>query len=495
MGAPPDHQSDRQVDLRVSWKHDGADHAAILRFIVLRTNNLRIILGLNAILFAGLLDPLVSTLRDMQLEARSSEMLYLAAPDSAPDIPTYSLHMTQPVEPDPPSTGSGAPIVGAGMPPNAVPFRAQVLKPARLLVTPDPTGLRHELLCPLFRLDPDELATWPEALLDHDVSLQRFIRGDQLSYVPTFRPFYWMDLNNDLHHAAESPPTVQPNYNGRYTIWHGVAIWQWGVFNGSSDCLRFTPYNSYEDVMRFLNPLRYNTLYWPSSFGRVQNALLLPPGPAFPEPTTSHAVTSMPTYLRLEDSRPDPTSSSIGPTPLPGMVPLAPPPSAESQVSPAAPTVEETPDPFEPPASSSDDSPSTPEVSPPSVEPPDVQPPRSRKRRRRLRPSRAGPRTFRDADQSPAPRAPLRQWTSPEAHGPSEGQLPSVIPPLAPQDDSDTTVFADILIKANPLPAGLPLAVPPVPPTNWSRSPCPRLPVQPEQPQSLENSTAHGLFP
>ena len=41
-------------------------------------------------------------------QARSSE-LYLAAPDSTPDLPTYSLHMTQPVEPDPPSTGSGAP--------------------------------------------------------------------------------------------------------------------------------------------------------------------------------------------------------------------------------------------------------------------------------------------------------------------------------------------------------------------------------------------------
>ena len=85
----------------------------------------------------------ISTLRDMQLDARSSGMLYLSAPDSAPGIRTYSLHMTNPVEPDPPSTGNGAPIVGAGVPPNAVPSRAQVLKPARLLVTPI--------------VDPDEL--------------------------------------------------------------------------------------------------------------------------------------------------------------------------------------------------------------------------------------------------------------------------------------------------------------------------------------------------
>ena len=70
---------------------------------------------------------------------------------------------------------------------------------------------------------------WPVALLDLDMSLQRFLRGDQLSYVPTFRPLYWMDLNHDLHHAAESPPTVQPNYNRRYKIWHGVAVYGSGA--------------------------------------------------------------------------------------------------------------------------------------------------------------------------------------------------------------------------------------------------------------------------
>ena len=68
MGAPPDHQSDTQVDLKVQWEHDGELHAAILRFVVLRTDNLRIILGLNAILLAGLLDPLVASLRDMMSE-------------------------------------------------------------------------------------------------------------------------------------------------------------------------------------------------------------------------------------------------------------------------------------------------------------------------------------------------------------------------------------------------------------------------------------------
>ena len=89
----------------------------------------------------------------------------------------------------------------------------------------------------------------PTAQLDHDVAIHRFLRNDQLSYVPTFRSFYWMDLDHHLHQEAESPLTVQPNYNGRYTIWHDVAIWQWGVFTGASDSLRFTPYNSYEEVM------------------------------------------------------------------------------------------------------------------------------------------------------------------------------------------------------------------------------------------------------
>ena len=70
----------------------------------------------------------------------------------------------------------------------------------------------------------------PTAQLDHDVAIHRFLRNDQLSYVPTFRSFYWMDLDHHLHQEAESPLTVQPNYNGRYTVWHNVAICS-GVFS------------------------------------------------------------------------------------------------------------------------------------------------------------------------------------------------------------------------------------------------------------------------
>ena len=77
MGAPPDHISDRQVDLRVRWNHQGHACGAILRFVVLQTDNLRIILGLNAILLAGLLDLLVGTLKEMRRQAQQPSMFLI----------------------------------------------------------------------------------------------------------------------------------------------------------------------------------------------------------------------------------------------------------------------------------------------------------------------------------------------------------------------------------------------------------------------------------
>ena len=93
MGAPPDHQSEVQVDLRVQWDYEGETYAAILRFVVLQTDNLRIILGLNAILLAGLLEPLFSSLRQMRAQALQPSPVFWLDNSEEPDVPTYALHV------------------------------------------------------------------------------------------------------------------------------------------------------------------------------------------------------------------------------------------------------------------------------------------------------------------------------------------------------------------------------------------------------------------
>ena len=208
MGAPPDHQSDTQVDLKVQWEHAGEPHAAILRFVVLRTDNLRIILGLNAILLAGLLDPLVASLRDMSAQARQASSMFCMEVQDEEEVPTYySLHVTHATEESPTSDDSSLPpFPGGGTPPTSVPSRSQVVHPARFHLADTFHGNRHLDLCPLFGLPQRELSSWPEAQVDHDIAIQRFLRDDQLSYVPRFRPFYWMDLQQVLHHEAEPLP-------------------------------------------------------------------------------------------------------------------------------------------------------------------------------------------------------------------------------------------------------------------------------------------------
>ena len=68
MGAPPAHVSTEQVTLRLNWEYRGVKQESRMRFIILRTNNLQMILGLNAILFGGFLQPLFEVLLTMLID-------------------------------------------------------------------------------------------------------------------------------------------------------------------------------------------------------------------------------------------------------------------------------------------------------------------------------------------------------------------------------------------------------------------------------------------
>ena len=187
MGAPPDHQSEFQVDLKVQWEYEGHTKAAILRFVILHTDNLRIILGLNAILLAGLLEPLIKNLRLIREQALELSSMYWLEVKAEEDIPTYSLHVTGSSSASEFSPDSYiAPFPGGGQPPTTIPQRAQVVLPSMFPLAETAHGYRHVDLCPLLSLRSDELDTWPEAQQDHDIAIQRFMRDDQLSYVQRF---------------------------------------------------------------------------------------------------------------------------------------------------------------------------------------------------------------------------------------------------------------------------------------------------------------------
>ena len=383
MGAPPDHHSDRQVDLKVQWEHNGSTYAAILRFVVLRTENLRVIIGLNAILLAGLLDPLVTALREMREQALPAPtVLYLQeskSDDDADSIPTHHLRVIPRYSLDnQTSQDAQRPFIGAGRPPSQPPLQSQLLEPPTMPVRLDPQGDRHLQHCPLYALHPDLLASWPEARLDHDNAIQLFMRGDHLSFTPRFRPFYWMDLTYALHQEPESPLTCLPNYNGRYTVWYGVAIWQWGVYMGTADSIRFSPHNSYEDVSRFLHPERYNVSFWPFSLGRIR-----PDYPGIPAIFQASTVAVM-----LQPPQPSPPPVPYVPRHM--EVPLPPAPISNDCHG-STQTIEmivPPPEAPEPLSSVSDrplqsnSSPSTPEASPPLDQPPAVARSSKRKRRR-----------------------------------------------------------------------------------------------------------------
>lgn len=449
MGAPPDHLSDRQVDLKVQWSHQGRTEAAILRFVVLHTENLRIILGLNAILLAGLLEPLVSVLREMQDRAVQPSTMFLMESGEDPDPPVYSLHVTSSS-----SEESGTAVtrvttfVGAGSPPTTAPARPQILEPEYLPVNFECLGSRHLMLCPLYALRPDELASWPEARLDHDIAIQRFFRDDQLSYFPRFRPFYWMDLHGELHQEAESPPTCQPNYNGRYTIWYDVAIWQWGIFTGSGDSLRFTAYNTYEDVMRFLHPECFDTSYWPFSVGRLaaQPQLIYPRL----EPSQGRGPPNLlPPAVAVESSQTTAVSA--------GHVPAASKSSVERSlvsqsrslhVHPLEIQSAEDISPIDSDQLASDDSHSTPAESPPLTEPPVLKPSSSKKRRRRLR-GKVKTKLFEQPAPPQAGSQPIHTTSDTLQTVPPDEQIPSTLPDDASEHDANVTSFADHLIAAN----------------------------------------------
>ena len=238
-----------------------------------------------------------------------------------------------------------------------------------------------------------------------------------------------MDLNHNLHTEAITPPTVQPNYNGRYTIWYGQAIWQWGVYHGASDTMRLTAYNSYEEVMRYLNPPRFNPRYWPFSFGRLQNQP--PSGQLLPVPLEMATLST----LVVQPRQADPTSAlppvqsaiSVRSRPTSMLVPTY----VDQSTQPSPADNLHTPE----------DSPSTPEASPPLDEPPVRTHGKARKRRRRKRTSQASAELF-FAETQPVE---SQSEATEQEHPSPQGGNPN------PEDDEDHDPMEDIQVFAEHL--------------------------------------------
>ena len=87
----------------------------------------------------------------------------------------------------------------------------------------------------------------------HDEELSRYLRGDHYSCLPGVAPFYAME-GNSIQIETHTPSYCIPNINGRYSMWHDVLVWQWGIFVGSGGNARFIQMDSFYEVMQFISP-------------------------------------------------------------------------------------------------------------------------------------------------------------------------------------------------------------------------------------------------
>ena len=77
MGAPPDHISTEQLTLKLRWIYQGVQRDSEVRFIILQSDNVQLILGLNAILHGGFLELLFDVLLKMKDRSAKASLLYL----------------------------------------------------------------------------------------------------------------------------------------------------------------------------------------------------------------------------------------------------------------------------------------------------------------------------------------------------------------------------------------------------------------------------------
>ena len=257
MGAPPDHVSTEQVTLGLNWEHRGVKQESRMRFIILRTDNLQMILGLNAILFGGFLQPLFDTLLAMQKGRRVSNLLSLRGAEETSYLCMHREGAGNDYEDrrsqggvlrlrggagdndvddvDDPEPGPARSIPDSSRhrdrAPQGLPSAAsedgQVFQPAKLCPNDSAIGERWRMLCPLANLTPREANSFPHFIRAHDEELARYLRGDHYSYVPRVEPFYVVS-GDWVRPDQLAARCCIPNVNGRYTIWHDLMVWQWG---------------------------------------------------------------------------------------------------------------------------------------------------------------------------------------------------------------------------------------------------------------------------
>ena len=263
MEAPSDHVSTEQVTLRLNWEHRGVKQESRMRFIILRTDNLQMILGLNAILFGGFLMPLFETLLAMQRGRRVSNLLSLRG---AEETSYLCMHRGGAGDDDVDDVDDPEPGPARSIPdscrhrdrapqglPSAASEDGQVFQPAKLCPNDSAIGERWRMLCPLANLTPREANSFPHFVRAHDEELARYLRGDHYSYVPRVEPFYVVS-GDWVRPDQLAARCCIPNVNGRYTVWHDLMVWQWGVFVGFGAKARFIQMDSLEEVMEFLSP-------------------------------------------------------------------------------------------------------------------------------------------------------------------------------------------------------------------------------------------------
>ena len=81
----------------------------------------------------------------------------------------------------------------------------------------------------------------------HYAEVGRYLRGSQYSASITTSPFYYFASDLRVVELPTTPGTAIENVTGRYTIWHNMRVWQWGIFHGIGANAQFHPLPT-EDV-------------------------------------------------------------------------------------------------------------------------------------------------------------------------------------------------------------------------------------------------------
>ena len=275
MGAPPDHVSTEQLLLKLNWVHEDIPRVSSVRFIVLHSDNVQIILGLNAILHGGFLEPLFDVLGHMRVQGSGASLMSLQEVEETTYLcmRRHTSARSRRVIQDPevndgdPSPKPG-PVQRRGMArvrdpvPTTVPWSPNqeqhvvdpVFQPSNCVV-----GKRYRMLCPLANIPPMQLARSPELMTAHDDELRRYLNGNQYSFGLRVAPFYYFDERGMILELPLTPATCIQNVNGRYVVHHNMLVWQWGVYYGSGPNVQILPLASEQQALRSIHPIPERT--------------------------------------------------------------------------------------------------------------------------------------------------------------------------------------------------------------------------------------------